>query len=205
MAALETAAAPPQESQADADIRKFLAAQPNERGIPTVLFIDDVQKFLAQNNTSAEVVVGAFTELLQKYKVLEQSLTRQKHSLKTKIPEIENTLDLIRMLKQKQESGEEMKTHYPLADVIHTRATVKCDGTVCLWLGANVMIEYTYDEAIDMLEKNFEKSQAKLVETNEDIDHLKNQSITVEVNLARVFNYDVKIRRSQKEAQTEGK
>lgn len=35
--------------------------------------------------TSYKITIGAFTEMLQKYKLMEQSLTRQKFSLKTKV------------------------------------------------------------------------------------------------------------------------
>jgi hypothetical protein len=34
--------------------------------------------------------------------------------------------------------------------------------------------------------------------TNEDLEHLKNQTITVEVNMARLFNHDVKRRKKDK-------
>jgi hypothetical protein len=36
------------------------------------------------------------------------------------------------------------------------------------------------------------------VTTNEDLEHLRNSSITVEVNMARLFNADVKRRRMLK-------
>ena len=40
------------------------------------------------------------------------------------------------------------------------------------------------------------KPEAKLAETNEDINHLKDQITTLEVNMARVFNYNVKAKRT---------
>ena len=61
-------------------------------------------------------------------------------------------------------------------------------------------MEYTYDEAIEFLGNNLSNSRAKLVETGEDMDHLKDQSITLEVVMARVFNHNVKVRRAAKEA-----
>jgi prefoldin subunit 5 len=134
--------------------------------------------------------------MLQKYKVMEQSLQRQKVTLKTKMPEITNTLDLVLLLKEKQDDGEEMIASYPLSEIVHARAAVNCNGTVCLWLGANVMVEYTYEEAIAMLERNYKNAEAKLAETNEDINHLKDQITTLEVNMARVFNYNVKAKRT---------
>lgn len=164
-------------------------------------FIDDVEGFMTTNELTTEVLIGAFTELHQKYKMMEQQLVRQKASLKAKIPDIENTLDLVTILKEKQDEEEEMTVNYPLCDTVHARANVNTNGTVCLWLGANVMVEYSYEEALEMLEKNLTSSRAKLQETSEDQDHLKDQSITLEVVMARVFNHNVKARRLEKVGQ----
>ena len=61
-------------------------------------------------------------------------------------------------------------------------------GKVALWLGANVMVEYTYEEAIKLLGKNLMNAEAKIKETEDDIDFLKDQTTTTEVNLARIYN-----------------
>lgn len=66
---------------------------------------------------------------------MENSLERSKINLKSKLPEIEKTLDLVRVLQQKHEAGEGLTTHYSLADTIYAKADVECSGTVCLWLG----------------------------------------------------------------------
>ena len=42
-------------------------------------------------------------------------------------------------------------------------------------------------------------AKLKLVETVEDLDHLRDNVITVEVNMARVYNFDVKVRRDKKD------
>ena len=71
------------------------------------------------------------------------------------------------------------------------------DGTVCLWLGANVMVEYPYDEAIDILELSLKNAKTRADICAEDLDMLRDQIITVEVNMARVFNFDVKERKKK--------
>lgn len=40
--------------------------------------------------------------------------------------------------------------------------------------------------------------------TQEDLEFLRNQSITVEVNMARLYNYDVLTRRKAEEAKKAG-
>jgi len=59
----------------------------------------------------------------------------------------------VRNLKEKKEAGESgVAARYNLADTIYSKAEVDCSqGIVNLWLGANVMLEYTYDEALELL------------------------------------------------------
>jgi hypothetical protein len=51
----------------------------------------------------------------------------------------------------------------PPADTIYAKAEVACDGRVCLWLGANVMLEYSYEEAVGVLETSLGNAREKLV------------------------------------------
>jgi len=192
-------------SQQKLDIQKALTDGKNARGIPNVKFIDKVEEFLANlipGGCPVETALGAFNELYSKYKFMEGSLGRTKINIKQKIPEVEKTLEVVNFLKKKQEEGdkEPIQTHYSLADTIYAKADVECNGEVCLWLGANVMLKYTYDEAIEVLTNSLNSSKTKLAETVEDLEHLRNQSITVEVNMARLFNHDLKLKKSAKVA-----
>jgi len=54
------------------------------------------------------------------------------------------------------------------------------------------MVEYTYEEAIELLKTQLAQTQMKIKETNEDLACLRENSITVEVNMARLFNHNVK-------------
>lgn len=95
---------------------------------------------------------------------METNLKQNKSQLKVKIPEIEKTLSMVRFLSEKQETGEgSVRTHFSLADALYASADVKPTGKVCLWLGANVMLEYPYDEAEKLLSTNLEGAKWKLV------------------------------------------
>lgn len=104
-------------------------------------------------------------------------------------------MDLVKHLIDKKDDTDKIQTHYCLADTVYGKAELEGNGTVCIWLGANVMLEYTYDEAIELLNRSLNNAQQKLEETSDDIQLLRNNIITVEVNMARVFNWDVKKRR----------
>ena len=50
------------------------------------------------------------------------------------------------------------------------------------------MVEYSYDDALKLLMRNLQSAEEKLAETDSDIDFLKDQTTTTEVNMARVYN-----------------
>lgn len=63
------------------------------------------------------------------------------------------------------------------------------------------MVEYTYEEAIDLLQKQLEQTKFKIQELQEDLYFLRGNSITVEVNMARLFNHSVKLRKAKEIAE----
>ena len=106
-------------------------------------------------------------------------------------------MELVDIMKIKRDNDEDIYANYSLCDTIYTRAKVdSSEGKVCLWVGANTMVEYTYEEAIDLLQNQLQQSHAKLQEIDEDLLHIRGNSITVEVNMARLFNHSVKIKKA---------
>ena len=89
-----------------------------------------------------------------------------------------------------------MQTRFNLADNVFANAEVAPDDRVCVWLGAEVMLEYSYSEAEEMLTKRIEEAQTKEVELKEDLAWLRENIIIAEVNTSRSFNYDVRRRRA---------
>ena len=127
---------------------------------------------------------------------MEQSFDVSKSQYKQKLPELEQTLDAVKLLQKKQEAGEDMFANYSLSDTVYTKAKVDTEADkVCLWIGANVMVEFTSAEAKDMLEEQLVGTAAKLEELNEDLFYLRENIVTVEVNMARIVNYSVKMKK----------
>jgi hypothetical protein len=48
---------------------------------------------------------------------------------------------------------------------------------------------------LELLENQLKQSHEKIQELNEDLDHLRTNSIVVEVNMARLFNHNVKMKK----------
>ncbi len=166
----------------------------NPRGIPATVFIEDIEVFL--KDESIEAVLGAMNELYSKYKYMEGSFERSKSVYKGKVPELEQTLELIKLMKHRRDNDEDMHANYSLSDTIYAKAKLNLEAEkVVLYVGAKVLIEYSFDEAQELLTTQIEQSHDKLAELNEDLAFLRMNSITLEVNMSRIFNHSVKLKK----------
>ena len=166
----------------------------NSLGIPKAIFLEDVEKFMTQDSKTANDVIRKLEELFQKYRVMEVSLLQKKEKLKTQIPDIKMSLDMVRLIKHNKEGSKTIESDFILAHNLYARAEIPPTDKVSLWLGANVMLEYTLDEAEELLSKNHSQAMKSMEQTDTDLDFLKDQITTTEVNIARVYNWDVKRR-----------
>ena len=60
------------------------------------------------------------------------------------------------------------------------------------------MLEYPIEEANELLTNKLDSANKSLEQVDEDLDFLREQITTMEVNIARVYNWDVKLRRESK-------
>lgn len=91
--------------------------------------------------------------------------------------------------------GGVLETHFELSTQLFAKATLKAGRSVCLWLGASVMVEYELADAMELLRENLAGAQAQLAEMEGDLAFLRAQMNVVEVNMTRVYNWDVAVRR----------
>ncbi|CAG8555352.1 11308_t:CDS:2 [Ambispora gerdemannii] len=172
----------------------------NPRGIPKVQFVENVDEFVAKSDVPVEITLGKFQETIAKYKFMEINFMNRKKVLEMKIPEIKKTLTVVEYLINKQDSDEPIDTTFELNDTLWAAAKVKTTETVYLWLGANVMLEYPLQEAKELLEGKLKSAQMNLDNLLEDSEFLRDQVTTMEVNTARLYNWDVKRRRTSRGA-----
>ncbi|GFZ21747.1 prefoldin 3 [Actinidia rufa] len=92
---------------------------------------------------------------------------------------------------------------FEVSEGIYSRACIEDTDSVCLWLGANVMLEYSCDEATDLLQKNLENARASLEVLVADLQFLRDQVTITQVTIARVYNWDVHQRRIRQAVATE--
>jgi len=175
-----------------------------EGGIPKAMFIENVENFCAKlEPIDPAEILQALQNLYSKYQHMKRALNVQRMSLKTKIPDLKQGLDMVKKIDTKRKADEVMSTRFMLADNVYVKAEVTPKKMVALWLGANVMMEYTIEEALELLAKNLKVAEESLGNVTEDLENLQDQSTTTKVNIARVHNHNVKIRRERREQEAE--
>ncbi len=91
----------------------------------------------------------------------------------------------------------DIETEFLLSDQVYAKAEIPPTKTVCLWLGANVMLEYSLPDAEALLTKNKETATKQLGQIAFDLDYLRDQMTITEVTMARLYNWDVRRRQAQ--------
>lgn len=136
------------------------------------LFQDDVDAFMAQsdNESSADKVLRKLDEQHSKYKLMDYNIQTRRRKLKQQIPDLVKSLDMIEILKKQTEPKE---TQFLLSEQVFLKTTVPPTKEVCLWLGANVMLEYPLDEAEVLLRQNMETAGQNLKCLEHDQDFLR--------------------------------
>ncbi|KAI0920312.1 hypothetical protein AcV5_010083 [Taiwanofungus camphoratus] len=162
---------------------------------------------------------------------MDHNLTQRRRGLEEKIPDIKKTLTMVEFLQERREGKSEdsghdddldddeglendtdqsmkkpVRTTFELNDTLYAEAELEDTDTVYLWLGANVMLSYKLPDAISLLRSKLEAAEASLTSVIEDLEFLREQITIMEVNTARVYNWDVKRRREKREREAkEGK
>lgn len=136
---------------------------------------------------------------------MELSKKQQLADLNIKIPDIEKNLAVISHIELTKEDSEtvQIETNYELDSTLYTKAVVDTEklDSVYLWLGAEVMLEYPLDEAVELLNTRLKNNKEQLQSVKEDLEFLRENITTMEVNTARLYNWDVERRKSLRAAE----
>ncbi|GMK59970.1 hypothetical protein CspeluHIS016_0901870 [Cutaneotrichosporon spelunceum] len=200
----------------------------NPRGIPRAPFVDNVEEYVGGKDAEMDSVIKKFQETSAKYRYMELNLQQRRKALMVKIPDIEQTLSVVSFLdaRRRKALGEEeekdemdddddidalldgeededekdkpLTTLFELNDTLYAEAQVQETGEVGLWLGANTMLMYPLAEASELLSSKLSGAKKNLSEVVEDLEWIREQVTVMEVNFARVHNWDVKRRRDRK-------
>ncbi|KAI9296799.1 Prefoldin, subunit 3 [Neoconidiobolus thromboides FSU 785] len=170
----------------------------NARGIPKAPFVEEVEDYMSVEGRNADKVLREFSEAISKYRFMEANMLQRKQGLDSKIPEIQKSFDMVNYLIGKQESDDKINVNYELNDTLYAKATIEPTNSIYLWLGANVMVEYNLEEAHSLLKAKLELATRSKDNATQDLEFLREQITTMEVNTARVYNWDIIKRREAK-------
>ncbi|KAI2631181.1 Prefoldin subunit-domain-containing protein [Xylaria nigripes] len=172
-------------------------APTNPRGIPQAPFVDKVEDYVSSRQ-EVEATLRSFQEMISKYQFMELNLQRRIAGLKDKMPDIQKTLDTVRFLKTRTAYSDPIETTFELNDTLYAKAAIPATEEVYLWLGANVMLSYSLDEAETLLISKLSAAKQTYSNCEEDLEFLREQITTMEVAIARVYNWDVVQKRKEK-------
>ncbi|KAI6023262.1 Prefoldin subunit 3 [Pisolithus microcarpus] len=199
-----------------------LGQDKNPRGIPKAPFIANVEEYIGGPDGDVEGPLKEFQDAIAKYRYMDGSLTQRRKSLEDKIPDIRKTLQMVEFLKQRRDGKQKvadeeddledddedsegtkkpLTTTFELNDTLFAEAQLDDTDTVYLWLGANVMLSYEIPEAIALLRSKLDAAETSLKTAIEDLEFTREQLTVMEVNTARMYNWDVKRRRERRSAE----
>ncbi|KAF8151962.1 Prefoldin subunit 3 [Mycena galopus ATCC 62051] len=194
----------------------------NPRGIPKAPFIADIEEHIGGPDGEVDGPLKRFHDALAKYRFMDNNLTQRRAGLEDKIPDIKKTLMMVEFLQERREgkgkaaeddlddeddleeggSQKPLTTTFELNDTLYAEAELEDTDTVYLWLGVlgqrHAVLQNKIPAAVTLLKSKLEAAELSLKNTIEDLDYLREQITVMEVNTARVYNWDIKRRREKR-------
>lgn len=174
----------------------------NEKSIPAMIFIENIPDYCSRYG--AEQLVEELNIFHNKYKYMEAQTQKHSDSIKQKIPDIEKAIESVEFLQEKYKENEKQKgsdcvnLDFMVSHNLWAKAEVPVTDKVCLWLGANILCEYTHEEALVLLNKNLSNAQQTLKTNETATDFLRDQITIAEVNISRAYNYYLEQQKKEK-------
>nr|CAD2188751.1 unnamed protein product [Meloidogyne enterolobii] len=153
----------------------------------------NVENYLTEKKKTLDDVQEDERDNFRRYKLLETSALQQKAKIDESILDYQKSIDSLKMLAEQKANS--VLVTYKLDENLFSDAVIEEMDRVCIWLGANVMVEYKLEEAQELLTKHLANIEQTNGETEEELDFLRDQITTTEVNLANLYNYGVLLRK----------
>ncbi|KAI0986879.1 hypothetical protein GJ496_008215 [Pomphorhynchus laevis] len=165
--------------------------------IPTCEFIDDLEKYVSTDGRNPKEILKDMTTLLKKYKVMAENVEKRISKLSNvTMVELKESTRILEELCVKQTQNKDLTTDFRLWGNVRLKAVIPPVKKVGIWLGASVMVEYTLEEAKNVIMTSTTNVQNALEKCNLNLANLKRQITTLEVSIARIHNFAVTAGRS---------
>lgn len=123
-----------------------------------------------ENSGGVDKVLKRLDDQHAKYKFMEFNLLSKRKRLRSQIPDLKKSLTMIEKLEKQKD---EFETQFLFSEQVFAKAIIPPTDTVCLWLGANVMLEYSLVDAKQLLQQNIAAASKNLGYVEHDLDFLR--------------------------------
>uniref|UniRef100_A0A915LGT0 RING-type domain-containing protein n=1 Tax=Meloidogyne javanica TaxID=6303 RepID=A0A915LGT0_MELJA len=105
--------------------------------------LENVENYLTEKKKTLDDVQEDERDNFRRYKLLETSALQQKAKIDESILDYQKSIDSLKMLaEQKAKKANSVLVTYKLDENLFSDAVIEEMDRVCIWLGANVMVEY---------------------------------------------------------------
>jgi prefoldin subunit 5 len=161
-------------------------------GIPRAPFAEDPSLLISPGDT-LEMTLQRIAELTSKYRMMEGNLEIKRDRAQARLVELERGIDAIDMIQG--HPSDQVEFEYELADTLYAHALITDKSRVGIYLGANVIMECSGKEAVEMLSEKAKEMKRVMKETEDILFFLREQITTCEVSQARLYNVAMRQRR----------
>lgn len=184
-------------------VRFGLCSRSNDSNTAPILdYVENIEAFLTNLNMldESDKIVEELQRLHRALKIHQQRVFSEREELRRRHPDLKENLRLVKKLKERDQS----KVRFMAADSVWLDGVVEKPAdenapAVGLWLGANVMMHYSYDEAVELLTKNISGSEEHMANKTQELHFVKQQLTWCEVSISRFYNFGVKRARVKRE------
>ena len=127
----------------------------NTRHIPRAPFFESAEKFVAECGGTSQAILSLEDRLAQ-YNLMFKSLQSQMEQLKGSIPSLTKSLESLDYV-EKIPDGETPLFYHEIVNGLYAKAKITDNKKVGLFLGSNIMVEYTVEEAKALIQNNLQK------------------------------------------------
>ena len=165
-------------------------AEDTPLGIPAAEFYPNIEDVVKTPEEATSLLIQKQQDL-KNYKSIEYQLVEKRQRLLKNRPGVQGDLDAVKRIGKMTDQGE-TKCQFPLADSLYSTAVLDKTSRVALWLGANLLVEYTLEEAQQIYQESLDSLDKQLKETEEAMMFARNQITVTEVAVTRLANFIAK-------------
>ncbi|EKE42791.1 hypothetical protein ENUP19_0054G0063 [Entamoeba nuttalli] len=154
--------------------------------------IPDVKKYV-QEKGGMEQAIRSIEDTYKNLKFFLDVVSQRKTTLIEKVDETQSTLKYVILLEEK--TNDQVKTKFEISNGLYLPVTINKPKTVNLWIGANVMMEYSFDEAKKMLNENIKTTQDRIEKLEIDRKHLTTEISKMEDLIKQIVDASIALQK----------